>query len=676
LQEYNITFVKSDAFGRLHGKTGNDTAPSVGFGQFDLGQGFLSAKPRHFVAARDQQELGMAIQELARRRQDVGILAAVSDVAIIATDMTGTITLFNRGAECMFGYKAAEVLGIVTPAMFHRDAEVAAHWFEMATDIDPVAETASREFHEWTYVRKDGTDLIGSTSVSTVCSVQGEIIGKVAVITDITERRLAERRLQESELLLRESQSAVGLGSYMLDLASGLWRSSDVLDDLMGIDKHFDRSVTGWADLVHPDDRAMVTDYFYGDVLGKLQNFDKSYRIVRADDGVERWVHGRGKVELDGQGRPLRMYGTIQDITDRRKAEQDRRLAERVFAASHNAVVITDTDNLIIDVNPAFTRVTGFDREEVLGRSPKILASGRHGQEFYRALWDSLLQRGFWQGEIWNRRKDGQIYAELLAVSTIRDSADALQNYVGIFTDITDIKQAQAAMLQSQKLQAVGTLANGIAHDFNNILTTILGFNQLVVADIEDPGVVSGHVDQIRRAALRAKELIARLMAFSSPANAVAGAFDLIAAIQEIMEFLDRTVPPNVSVILNLPPGEALIQGTVVQFQQIIMNLCLNAIDAIGTQDGGEIAISLNETGQNWRLVVSDNGCGISAEALPNIFDPFFTTKAEKTGTGLGLSVVHGVVTSLGGTVSVQSQPGVGTSFLIEFAQAGTQTNC
>ncbi len=263
----------------------------------------------------------------------------------------------------------------------------------------------------------------------------------LAVTRDITERKRTEVALKESEQLLKDSQSIAGLGSYVLDIAADSWKSSDELDRLFGIDKDYERTVAGWSALIHPDDREMMVEYFRDEVVGEGRAFDMIYRIIRHDDRAERWVHGLGRLNFDAQKRPLGMYGSIQDITERKQAGEALRVAATAFE-SQEGMTITDRAKVILRVNRAFTQITGYSAEEILGKTPSLLKSGRHDAAFYAAMWESIGRTGSWQGEIWNRRKNGEVYPEWLSISAVFDEHGQVSNYVASFSDITSRKAA------------------------------------------------------------------------------------------------------------------------------------------------------------------------------------------------------------------------------------------
>jgi diguanylate cyclase (GGDEF)-like protein/PAS domain S-box-containing protein len=308
-----------------------------------------------------------------------------------------------------------------------------------------------------THRRKDGS-LFPVELRIVLIEFDGEKM-MMTLATDITERVKAEQQLRESTELLRESQIIAGLGSYVLDIASGMWTSSEVLDQLFGIGPDYVRSIEGWVALIHPDDQQMMADYFGNVVLGQRKPFDKEYRIVRKSDGALRWMHGHGRLECDAAGAPLRMLGAIQDITARKQVEEELRIAAVAFS-SESGAIITDAAARILRVNPAFTRLTGYSEAEVVGKKPELLKSGRHDKLFYRRMWSALLDKGYWQGEIWNKRKNGQVYAEMLTITAIFGADGRPTHFVGSFTDITESKLAEAEIHRLAYYDALTGLPN------------------------------------------------------------------------------------------------------------------------------------------------------------------------------------------------------------------------
>ena len=415
----------------------------------------------------------------------------------------------------------------------------------------------------------------------------GTIGGIIIFTEDITERKRTDTALHESEESLKEAQRIAGLGSYSLDISTGKWTSSDVMDQIFGIDMEDEHTIEGWAALIHPDDRSPMLAYFKDEVLGQHKPFDREYRVIRKTDGVVRWVHGMGRLELDAEGRPIRMPGIIQDITEARQAretlhesrhllqlfiehapvalamfdgemryisvsrkwlevyhlveseiigrshydvvpdmperwkdghrralkgervrvEEDRferadgtvewsrwevipwragdgtvggivlfaedvtqrraaddrlRLGATVFTGAREGITITDRTGKILEVNDAFTRITGYSRKEVLGLNPRMLQSGLHSGEFYENMWNSLNRDGHWSGEIWNRTKSGDIFPEMLTINAIHNATGEVEQYVGLFTDITELKEKEQRLEHIARYDALTGLPNRV----------------------------------------------------------------------------------------------------------------------------------------------------------------------------------------------------------------------
>lgn len=300
-------------------------------------------------------------------------------------------------------------------------------------------------------------------------------------------------RTNDQGRLLDDVESIAMIGSYSLDIASGRWVSSKGLDALLGIEAGFDRSVEGWASLIHPDDREAMVAYLATDVLGGGHAFDREYRVVRPSTGEVRSVHGRGTVRLDASGRPQQLFGTIADLTDRRSAEIDR--ARLALAVEHvsNAVVITDLAGTIEYVNPAFERISGYGREAVVGSNPRILKSGSQTERFYQAMWRQLGRGETWSGRFTNRRPDGAVYQVEATISPIPGSTGGVTGYVGVERDVTAFLAAKSDLAKEfrERAQVAVALARLEPHESAEATAAVLCDELLGLSGIDYAALIS-----------------------------------------------------------------------------------------------------------------------------------------------------------------------------------------
>ncbi len=370
----------------------------------------------------------------------------------------------------------------------------------------------------------------------------------------------------------------------------------------------------------------------------------------------------------------------------RQKEEHLARLATAVDQADEN-VMITDTSGTIVYVNPSFTRVTGYAPDEAIGRTPGILKSGSHDEAFYRGMWDTLRSGTTWKGRLTNRRKDGRLILQSCSITPFRDPSGGISGYVSVNRDITREVQVEARIAQTQKLEAIGTLAGGIAHDFNNILMAILGYSGLALSEVPPGNPLREKLQSIYLAGNRAAELTRQILAFSRPTLQVRKIVQVKPIAREVMKLMRASLPSTIE-IRESYASEAYVLAEPAQVHQVLMNLCTNAGLAM-RDEGGVLEVGLLDAsfdeealspypgcfpGNYIVLTVRDTGVGMEREILERIFDPFFTTRGTGEGTGLGLSVVHGIVRSHGGFITVRSEPGKGSRFCVHLPVVSPET--
>lgn len=449
--------------------------------------------------------------------------------------------------------------------------------------------------------------------------------------------------------------------------------------------------------LIHPADR----DIF----LGRFRAFyhapeDKSMeiRMICGDHVVcDMLLEGRiTDLHPSTHDEKTPLLFTISDITTRKDTQTRLHLASRALENTIEGIVITDQKGTIVDVNRAFERITGYSRNEAIGQNPSLLHSGRQNKAFYQQMWHTLAESGEWQGRIWNKRKNGEIYPEHLSVTGI-ETGGKVTHYVGVFSDVTDQLSLETQLLQSQKMEAIGTLVGGIAHDFNNMLAGMTGNLFLAKQKAAQMPEVISHLDSIEQLSHRSAEMISRMLSFARKEMVDMHNMSLTSFVQEVLHLSNVTLPENIAFHSHINNDDALIiHGDRTQLQQVIINLLNNARDAVA--NAPEPAIDLELTtftpdqhfkqeypkvnGELFaRLSVRDNGCGIAKEHVNQVFEPFFTTKEAGKGTGLGLAMCYGAVQSHDGVIRIDSQMGAGTTchiylpLLVDEEQEHVQTS-
>lgn len=383
---------------------------------------------------------------------------------------------------------------------------------------------------------------------------------------------------------------------------------------------------------------------------------------------------------------------TIRGAVALGRAEQQRREVEDTFRTLYSAigqsadmVLITDSSGIIEYVNPAFEKITGYARQEVIGQTPRILKSGEQSPDLYRELWGKILAGEVYRGVLVNRKKTGESFFVEKTITPVRDAAGHITHFISNDRDISERRRLEAALFQAQKMDAIGMLAGGVAHDFNNLLLVISSYAELMQDSIGPEHRLHRNVQEILSASRRAADLTRQLLAFGRKQSQTLQILNLNTVLDEISRMLPRLIGEDVELTIAPQADLGKVKLDPVQLEQILMNLAANARDAMPA--GGKLTIAthnveLDDTyvqtrtvvppGQYVQLEVSDTGRGIDAEHLPHIFEPFYTTKEKGKGTGLGLATVYGIVKQSGGFIWVYSELGIGTTFRIYFPRVET----
>jgi PAS domain S-box-containing protein len=399
---------------------------------------------------------------------------------------------------------------------------------------------------------------------------------------------------------------------------------------------------------------------------------------VTLPDGQPRTISTNMVAFRNSQGQVAGLVGIGHDITERKRAEEAHARLATVVEQATEIIVITDTNGTILYVNPSFERITGYTRAEAIGQNPRLLKSGRHDPEFYSRMWQTLKRGEVWRGHFINRRKDGTFYEEEATISPVREAAGEVTSYVGVKRDVTREVQLEADLRQAQKMEAIGQLAGGVAHDFNNILSSLLMQTDLIGMTDPLPAEVREGLQQIAADTRRAADLTRQLLLFSRRQVMQSRLLDVNEVVLNLARMLQRIIREDVRLQLHLHPAPLTTFADTGMLEQVLMNLAVNARDAM--PKGGQLLIETapatvdaNDArlhpdaapGRYVCLSVTDTGSGIPPEILPRIFEPFFTTKEPGKGTGLGLATVFGIVKQHQGWLKLENRPGQGATFRV-----------
>ncbi|MFH1154894.1 MAG: PAS domain S-box protein [Pseudomonadota bacterium] len=411
------------------------------------------------------------------------------------------------------------------------------------------------------------------------------------------------------------------------------------------------------------------------DRCGLVRDFETR---LRRFDGSVIWGRLTCRAVRNESGQVLYHEGCLEDITARRQAEALVRMLSQAIEQCPVSIVITDLDGVIEFVNTAFTQITGYTHDEVMGQTPRILKSGETSLLVYKQLWETIRSGGVWRGELCNRKKNGELYLEHASIFPVRNGNDAITHYGAVKEDVTDRKKLEEQVRQIQKMEAVGQLAGGVAHDFNNMLGVIIGHADLALEKVADDASLCQNIETIRDAAHRSMEITRQLLAFARKQTIVPKILDINRIVGGTLNLLRRLIGENINLIW-LPGTEIWpVRMDPSQIDQILANLCVNARDAIGGV--GRVTIETRNVvfddaycadhkgfspGEYVMLAVSDNGCGMDRQTRDRIFEPFFTTKGANKGTGLGLATVYGIIKQNAGFINVYSEVGQGSTFTL-----------
>ncbi|MCS6897212.1 MAG: PAS domain S-box protein [Nitrospira sp.] len=628
-------------------------------------------------------------------------LEQASDI-ICRTNLSGRITFANPAVTRILGYAMVEVLGHHITEFIREDYRSKVWWFHVRQFL----RGRPSSYLELPLVARTGKEVWVGQNVQ-LLQRDEEVIGFQAVVRDISSIKQAEQALRASEEKLQSFFHDAPIMYFTLDSKgtilsvnrSGAEQLGYTMTELVG------RSI---LDMFVTEDRQSVSAQMEKCLTSPGVVCEWELRKARKDGAIIQ-VHGRTRVVPGGDGKPV-MLVVGQDISERVRHERalkeiyqqlEQRVNERtsellaanealrqttsqlqtLIEESPFAIIELDEQSRVVSWNTAASRIFGWTEQEVMGRElPYVPRSDKEEEQSLR-LWQSIMQGVPVRNvELRRQRKDGSTVEVSFWGVARRNPEGRATGALAFCIDITEQKRLEQQFRQAQKMEAIGRLGGGVAHDFNNLLTVINGCSALLLDRVRREDPLYHLLDEIAKAGARAADLTRQLLAFSRQQVLKPQRVDLNESLKAIASMLKRLMGEDIEVVLDLDPGLWPIQADKGQLDQVVMNLAVNARDAM--PDGGKLTLStanfvlhpwtpvsnpLFTPGDYVQLTVRDTGCGMDQDVRSHLFEPFFTTKEEGKGTGLGLATVYGIVKQSRGVIFVDSAPGEGTTFDLYF---------
>jgi PAS domain S-box-containing protein len=473
----------------------------------------------------------------------------------------------------------------------------------------------------------------------------------------------AHKEIKESELKWQFAVEGNGDGLWDWNVKTNEVFFSSKWKEMLGFkEDEIKGSLEEWEKRVHPDDIKQVYIDIQNHLEGKTKVYINEHR-VKCKNGLYKWILDRGIiVEKDNNNKPLRMIGTHSDIDERKMYEHKMKQALTVYENTNEGIMITNTNNQIVDVNTSFCKTTGYLREEIIGQNPSILKSNLNKEEFYSTMWESIQKNGYWQGEITNKKKNNQLYDEYLSINTIRDKKGNITNYIGIFSDISVLKQQEKLILQQSRTSAIGEMIGNIAHQWRQPLSAITTISTGLKLQLEMGIPLSSdenieNLNKINEQAQYLSRTIEDFRGFFSTKLTEVVDFEVSEAIEKVNDLTKDSFRNNFIEVNYDMDKEIYIKSNKNLLIQALLNIYNNALDALKEREKDRLFfISAKKEDNNIVIKIKDNAGGIPLDYIEKIFDPYFTTKHQSQGTGIGLYMTHQIIVKqIKGTISVNN---------------------
>ncbi|MCH6554676.1 MAG: PAS domain S-box protein [Acidobacteria bacterium] len=650
-------------------KDGSEFPVDVTLGPLKTEEGLLVIS-----VIRDITERKHAEETLRESEEKYRTIIQTIEDGYYEVDIAGNFTFHNDSLCRILGYSPSELMGMNNQQ--YADAETSKQVYQAFNKVFRTGQP--RQEFNWQIIRKDGTKRFVDTSIHLIRDAASKPIGFRGIVRDITERKRAEEALRESEERFRSMFEATAIGVAVADMNGHLVESNRRLQEMLGYSgEELHRMV--FTEFTHPEDASADMELYKELITGKRDHYQMEKRYIRKVDRVV-WVRLTVSLMRGAGNEPHFAIGMVEDITERKRAEEALRQSEAEYRSliqgAAYGIYRSTTEGKFLDVNPALVAMLGYDSEAELLAANLATEIYRDPGERARIVARHLER---WDGlEVEWKRKDGTPITVRLSGRVVRGTQSELAYFEGIAENITEQRLLEAQLRQAQKMEAVGRLAGGVAHDFNNLLMVMRGYTELLLGRLSANDPLRRNAEEIQKAADRATSLTQQLLAFSRKQVMQPKVFDLNAVVSDTEKMLRRLIGEDIELATILGAELSRVKADPGQIEQVILNLAVNARDAM--PQGGKLVLETANVeltqafarqhpgvtpGPHVMLAMSDTGVGMDAETQARIFEPFFTTKEKGKGTGLGLATVYGIVKQSGGYIWVYSEAGQGTTFEI-----------
>ncbi|HEY9695506.1 MAG TPA: PAS domain S-box protein [Oculatellaceae cyanobacterium] len=633
---------------------------------FDVGANDYITKPIHWAVLRQRvrrmlQE-SRALEELKQQTEQTRLREEQLRLALDAAQMSSWE--WHIPANLTHDFDSyQELLISVHPEDHELVRQALAYAIEQGEDYEA----------EFRVVNADGGINWVAKKGRVFSSRTGSVVRLTGVEMDITQRKQHEEALRQSEARFRTIVDIAQEGIWLIDINANTTYVNQRMGQMLGytVAEMLGRSMFDFIDVI---ERADALDNFARRKQGVNEQHD--FRFLRKD-GSELWTIISTTALLDQNGQFIGVLGMLTDITERKRSEQKIQEQAALLDIATDAIIVQNLDNTILFWNKSAERLYGWQAEEVLGQKIDNLMETANSSSRQTAL-KHLLHANEWQGELNQITKNHQKLIVESRWTLVRNAENKPNSILIVNTDITEKKKLESQFLRTQRLESLGTLAGGIAHDLNNVLSPILLAVEVLRSQLQDERSKK-LISILETNVKRGSDLVKQVLSFARGIEGERTNIQVGHLITEIQKVAIETFPKSINIRSNIPTNELwIVSGDATQLHQVILNLCVNARDAMS--DGGTLTISAqnimldkNSTifnpeakiGRYLLLTIADTGSGIEPEILDRIFEPFFTTKDIGKGTGLGLSTVVGIIKSHGGFINVYSQVGKGSEFQV-----------